>query len=415
MLSAWDKFGVVAGEYSDDPHSEINCTVCHGGDATATDKDAAHANTRTDEPGDSVIADPSAGMETCGRCHAQIASTGETSVHSTFHGYRSLFERRAGFSFASHPGIEEEFSSECGSCHTTCGQCHVSLPNTVQGGLMEGHVFKANPNTMSKTSFKQVCTACHSSRIEEEFYKLGSLESVTGYRLDTHYYKGYKCTSCHTASDMHGDGMLYGTRYASHEISRCEDCHSTVSYNDASVTFGSSGDNLFHRQHGVASGASDPVFQCQVCHSQQYKNCNSCHVSGGGITGSSYLTFKIGLNPIKDVRPEYDYVVLRHIPIAPDTYEPWGISELANYSALPSWKYASPHNILRFTARTDTTGGLNDGYDGCRACHNAVESGNDWFLRASELDSMATLLGYPEEVDANQNYVVDDAIPSQIP
>jgi len=361
-----------------------------------------------------VIADPSANIELCGSCHAQIASVNESSAHSTFEGYKTFFETRSGLAFENHPEIEEEFNDECGACHTTCGQCHVSFPNTVKGGLINGHVFNAIPVTTDKTEFKQVCTACHSSRIEEEFYKLGAMENIAGYGIDTHYYQSFKCTSCHDAMDMHGDGTITETRYESHNLSRCEDCHATVTYSDVTVTFGSDSDNIFHQQHGIASDSNDPVFQCQVCHSQDYKNCNSCHVAGSGITGEVYVTFEIGLNPIPDVRPEYDYVVLRHIPISPDTYEPWGETNLAYYSALPSWKYASPHNIRLFTERTDTSGGLNDEYDGCRSCHNASENGNDWFLRASELDSMATELGYTEEVDANQSYTVDDAIPSPL-
>jgi thiosulfate/3-mercaptopyruvate sulfurtransferase len=413
VLSAWDKFGVNASAFSDDPHSEIGCESCHGGDPTVETKDGAH--------GDSLVRDPSADIATCGQCHARIASANETSLHTTFHGYETLFETRAGYDFDAHPEIEEEFANECGACHTTCGQCHVSLPNSVQGGLMEGHEFKAVPYTLGKTSFKQVCTACHNSRIEEEFYGLNDM-AVPGYRVDAHYYTDYsKCTDCHDADEMHGDGMMYGTRYESASMPGCEDCHATVEYNDANVTFGSSGDNAFHQQHGT--GTSGTSLQCQVCHSQEYKNCNACHVGGeanpnSGVTGDPYLAFEIGKNPLAVERPEYDYVVLRHIPISPSTYDHFGEANLANFESLPNWKYASPHNIQRWTSRTDTTGGLDDGNDGCRSCHNGSQSGyTDWFLRQTDVDSIDTLLEGelsvdPKESEANSAYTVDDNIPT---
>ena len=91
--------------------------------------------------------------------------------------------------------------------------------------------------------------------------------------------------------------------------------------------------------------------------------------------------------------------MLRHIPISEDTYTGWGLPNLENYSDVETWKYASPHNIRRFTARTDTTGGQN----GCMSCHGTEDSPQGFFLRASDL------AGLPQaEQDANQDVIVPD-------
>jgi thiosulfate/3-mercaptopyruvate sulfurtransferase len=102
------------------------------------------------------------------------------------------------------------------------------------------------------------------------------------------------------------------------------------------------------------------------------------------------LGFKIGRNPLPDKR-SYEYVVLRHVPVDPNTFVDWGLA-LGNYSALPTWKYASPHNIRRTTPQTDTTG-----TGSCSAvCHNS----GTLFLRAADLRDY--------EVEANAGVLVPD-------
>ena len=247
---------------------------------------------------------------------------------------------------------------------------------SVEGGLVRGHEFLATPSQTDN------CTACHGSRVGEEY--TGSRE---GYAADVHYIPNVmKCEDCHSGAEMHGDGMIYGTRYESNLMPRCEQCHE----DDAAA-------NNFHSQHwGELS--------CQVCHSQDYKNCNKCHVGGTGIREPSYLSFKIGRNPIQGER-EYDYVTLRHIPIAEDTFEPWEVSDLTNYEALPTWKYASPHNIQLLTDRTSI-----DGDDGrtvsCAPCHETPDEGG-FFLRQADLDTMST-----REAAANAALIVPDGPPT---
>ncbi len=350
-----------------DVHGAQGCVACHSGQDGELTKADAH---------EGMVKDPSVAYEeTCGACHPGIASNFATSLHSSFHGYETLFEARSGISFESHPEIEEEFANECGACHTTCGECHVSRPRSVEGGLVQGHRFMPVPSQTNQ------CTACHGSRVGEEY--LGQRD---GYAADAHYVPmGKNCMFCHDGHEMHGTGTEVGTRYEQANMPRCEDCHSGVETT-----------NDYHTQHWGQ-------LQCQVCHSQDYKNCNKCHVGGTGVREPSYITFKIGKNPIPDER-EYEYVVLRHIPIAEDTYEPWGITDLPDFAVLPNWKYASPHNIRRWTARTDTSDGLGCAY----VCHNSAETDStaNWFLRQADIDTLTAA-----EQEANSPYIVPDGPP----
>lgn len=38
-------------------------------------------------------------------------------------------------------------------------------------------------------------------------------------------------------------------------------------------------------------------FNCQVCHSQNYNNCGSCHIHGDEVKVPAYMDYKIALNP----------------------------------------------------------------------------------------------------------------------
>jgi len=357
----------------------MGCTECHGGVDALSSANVDSMLVLMDNSHEGMVVDPAANAEeSCGRCHGDIVALNATSLHTSFRGYETLFEARTGLSFAENHEVAEEFKNECGVCHTTCGQCHISYPNSVKGGLVRSHKFLGRPSQSAH------CTSCHGSRVGEEY--LGSRE---GYSADVHYVpNSMNCVSCHDQTEMHGDGTEYETRYHSEAMPRCEDCHGGVA-EDTPET------NAWHAKH------SDN-FACQVCHSQDYKNCNLCHVAGTGIREPSYIDFKIGKNPLPELREEYDYVVLRHIPIANDTYSPWGVAEQDNFEALPTWKYASPHNIKRWTARTDTTGGVSCGY----ACHTTPDEGG-WFLRQSDLDIMTD----PDEQTANQEFIVPNGSP----
>jgi thiosulfate/3-mercaptopyruvate sulfurtransferase len=276
------------------------------------------------------------------------------------------------------------FNNHCARCHTSCGDCHVGQPASVGGGLFDGHVFTAKP-PMTRS-----CTACHGSRVGNEY--LGKNEEVPG---DVHFRQGrMNCVDCHQGSELHGkpsecqschtgpEGLEMAPadhRYAGLQTTTCESCHPTA-------TLGK--DNIeMHTVHGAD-------LSCQVCHSITYTSCDNCHVALSETTGNpyfetdaTYFTFMIGLNPRRSYDRPYKYTPLRHLPVQADQFSFYGDNLLPNFNALPTWAYATPHNIQRTTPQTET----------CNACH-----GNpDLFLTADKVR--------PEEVEANLPVIVPAA------
>jgi thiosulfate/3-mercaptopyruvate sulfurtransferase len=266
------------------------------------------------------------------------------------------------------PQIEEMMGNHCTTCHTSCGQCHVSSPTNLGGGLTEGHQFKKIP-PMNLT-----CTGCHGSRIENE-YK-GKNRPVPA---DTHWIKGgMPCFACHSADEMHGKLGEFDHRYDGPPTPSCQDpdCHPEVAAGD-----GIAYHTDFHFE----------AVSCQVCHSASYKSCYSCHVAQeDGVPffkiEPSVMGFQIGRNPRQSEDRPWQYVPVRHVPIDTESFAYYGEDLLPNFDALPTWKYATPHNIQRITPQNET----------CNACHGNAEL----FLTAEDVD--------PDELEANKDVIVEE-------
>jgi thiosulfate/3-mercaptopyruvate sulfurtransferase len=97
------------------------------------------------------------------------------------------------------------------------------------------------------------------------------------------------------------------------------------------------------------------------------------------------MAFKIGRNPLQGRYRPWKYVPVRHVPISPDSFDYYGQDLLPNFDSLPTWKYATPHNIQRATPQTET----------CNSCHGNA----DLFLAAGDMA--------PGEVAANRRVIVD--------
>jgi len=205
---------------------------------------------------------------------------------------------------------------------------------------------------------------------------------------DIHFEKGGKdCISCHKAEEIHGEGKSeYADRYeVTQKYVRCETCHQKVLNDDIEA-------------HMVHEGK----LACQVCHSQEYINCAVCHV-GRDKKGLPYFKnlkewhgFKIALNPERTEKRPYRYIVVRRVPANLTIYDYYvknGMDPVDFYS-LPTWKYASPHNIRRTTEYSES----------CNNCHGNEE------LFLTEKDMVP-----PENIKANRELVVPkDAIPKRI-
>jgi thiosulfate/3-mercaptopyruvate sulfurtransferase len=204
-------------------------------------------------------------------------------------------------------------------------------------------------------------------------------------KADIHFRQGrMKCTDCHTADEMHGDYKTIGLttedplhRYDGGQVPECLQCHTAVGSADDAIQM--------HQMHGEN-------LSCQVCHSVSYSSCDGCHVQTSEETGNpyfttegTYLTFYIGKNALKSNERPYEYVTVRHIPVATTSYSFYTGSEMTNFDALPTWAYATPHNIQRETPQNSS----------CEACHGNAEI----FLTADKVAE--------NELMANQGVIVE--------
>jgi thiosulfate/3-mercaptopyruvate sulfurtransferase len=103
----------------------------------------------------------------------------------------------------------------------------------------------------------------------------------------------------------------------------------------------------------------------------------------------SQMMFRIGLNPRQGPERPWEYVPLRHVPVAKDSFAYYGENLLSNFDSLPTWAYATPHTIQRITPQNSS----------CDACH-----GNpDVFLTEDDV--------LPDELPANQEVIVREVPP----
>jgi thiosulfate/3-mercaptopyruvate sulfurtransferase len=366
-LAPHEKIFVDSEFAEDEYHGELGCEECHGGNPDDPNWKTAH---------EGVVKDPSYPdpYDSCGMCHEDIAEHYQSSLHISLGPFKKVTEKRAGSDPAVMEKLAEAREGHCNHCHSSCGQCHISRPDSVDGGLLEAHLFQRRPPMF------QVCTACHGSRIEKEYFGKNA-----GIPPDVHKEKYFKCSKCHTAEEMHGDGNQYDNRYEVQNAPKCLDCHEDI--------YSAEAENAEqHSQHR-------DKLNCQVCHSMPYKNCYACHVGRDdqGLayfkTKGSLLNFKIGLNPLQSERRPEKFAVLRHVPTDPDTFKFYLKNSLSNFDALPTWKFATPHNIRRQTPQNKS----------CNACHGNAEL----FLRKEDVK--------PEYLEANAKVIVPpEMVPEKV-
>lgn len=351
---------LVSKDFLSTDHGEVGCVNCHGGNPAGKNKASAHKGM---DPAPSINNPEKA----CGECHEEIVATAKDSLHVTLSTFPSVLKSRADMGKWKH--IDQARKNHCASCHTSCGGCHVSRPQFAHKGFIKGHLFQNRSDPINQ------CTACHGSRVGNEFYGQRGQGDVHAAKANM------DCVACHKAKEMHAAAPkdLVG-RYYLKEMVRCTDCHNDLQY----------GSVRHHVNH------LDKV-QCQVCHSQTYVNCYSCHV-GKDNKGIAYFqnkreveTLKIGLNrDRKAPGAGYRFMLVRHVPSFPKMFDFYGKNGFTNFGNVPTWTRASPHNIQRRTWQAAS----------CNHCH-----GNRMlFLSNSDL------LDY--EKQANRKVVVpDDKIP----
>ena len=339
-------------------HYEIGCVGCHNGTGNTADKALAHS-------GD-FISHPSMFMEEkCKSCHQAIVDNFKTSIHQGT-GQKRKVTMRSGLDgpedFDQLPAHQiEGYNKNCATCHASCGECHVVRPLIGGGGLAKGHEFTKTPDMIN------VCVTCHVSRGGHAYLGVAS-----GTQPDVHLTaSGFKCVDCHDGAELHGDGNPVEQRYAYAGLPKCENCHTNL----GSI-------NTYHNIHY-------DDFNCQVCHSQVYNNCGECHIHGDGARIPSYLGFKIAENPIPEIKPDFNFTLVRRTLAAPDNWDLYGVPQYANFDAFPTYNYTSPHNLLRWTDRTN----VGDGKSCSSNCHIRNEGGvlinKSLFLFQDDLEDWA--------------------------
>ena len=343
-------------------HGEIACEACHGGNPKDPNWHTAHKG---------IVRDPTFpdADKACGKCHKNIASTAKNSLHYTLGPFEKVIKARAN---KKDKGILEKVcqgrEKHCNACYASCGQCHVSRPDYIEGGFLAGHLFQKRP-PMGTT-----CASCHGVRVYAEL--TGANDD---YPPDVHYEKeAMECMDCHTGKEIHSDATGVATRFDLPERPRCDQCHPDVVSEKPKTD-----SHTIHR---------DKV-ACQVCHAVGYKNCFNCHVGTdkNGLTyfrsGKTEMLFKVGLNPSKTKDRPHNYVVLRHPPANPKLFDFYVTNGLKDFDKLPTWKLDTPHNIQRITPQNKT----------CNNCHGNAAL----FLQEKDVTDW--------EQKANARVVVPDA------
>lgn len=371
----WEKVWVDAVQFPGSIHGLNGCVGCHGG-VQSPDKETAHAG---------LVVNPSKDAQAlCGKCHPDIVSYNTSSLHANQTGFYTVMNARS--APRSHAGLKAAIDGNCTSCHTTCGECHVSQPAMAGGGFVNGHLFSRTPSMTAN------CAVCHSSRVGNEY-----LGKNDGQPADVHFEQGgMDCMQCHNAHEIHGQPDDCSSchpgpqnsavqppdhRYGGIQSPRCESCHANISAGQDEI--------LMHQMHGSN-------LSCQVCHSVAYTNCDGCHVTGKDPAGkpiyeleSVYSMFLIGRNPMQSYERPYRYVPVRHVPVTRDIFDLFGANLLPNFDQVETWKYTTPHNIQRRTPQTES----------CNACHGNPAV----FLTADKIA--------PDELEANRKVIVDSPPP----
>ena len=385
-MEDWEKVNIDKAFLTDRHFVEFfnsDCKLCHGGVEPALTRAAAHVD---------MIAAPSyPDGQLCANCHADQVNSQHTALHFEIRGLsnptRGVVAQRANPNMLKE--LELGLNNHCSGCHVkACGDCHVSRPQYNGKGLVKGHVFYKTPKATSN------CTGCHGARIEKEMLGKGGKDlddNELFMKADVHWNpNAMTCDKCHQGH-QNQDGIFH--RYDVENGPRCEKCHPDVATDTQ---------NNMHAIHANPSN-DKPLLQCHVCHSQPYNNCRSCHVSIDEKDNpifdcnTSWFQFKIGKNYLKSAKRPYDYVVVRHVPVAVDTFKYYGDNILSNFDVLPTWKYATPHNILKEIKfpKDDEAGPLPQAR-GCNSCHGHPEL----FLSSEDIED--------SEAAANSKVIVTD-------
>ncbi len=163
-----------------------------------------------------------------------------TGLHSTANGMAYWYDKAQG-GLETVAGVPYE-QLACKNCHVkSCDVCHKSVVND-----------KASYSVKEAKS-QEKCLGCHAR--EASMMKIDKGANTP----DVHFANGMTCMDCHTAREMHGDGVEYLSMKQKGAMDvNCEECHESLSRIEA---------------HTVHNGKLD----CKACHVRQVVSCTNCH------------------------------------------------------------------------------------------------------------------------------------------
>ncbi|MCS6829059.1 MAG: hypothetical protein RMM08_06075 [Armatimonadota bacterium] len=172
-----------------------------------------------------------------------IEETFRTSLHATRAGKATWYSKQnGGFEALTNISISD---MKCMKCHPgTKADGSPIDPATYRPGCDDCHSSPGSPVSDA------TCLKCHSRQARE---------IALGYS-DVHRAKGFRCMSCHTLEDVHGDGKQYASWLDEGAVKvKCETCHKAVA-------------NI--QVHQVHNNTVD----CTACHTQSVISCYNCHL-----------------------------------------------------------------------------------------------------------------------------------------
>jgi hypothetical protein len=202
-----------------------------------------------------------------------------TSLHGSRLGHLTLYSKHLG-------GLET--LTDIPAEELGCLQCH------------HGSGIRADGSSIDPESYEPGCADCHDSTqgdpgpVDDPAVCLDCHRRQAGELAaqlpDVHRDAGFTCTSCHTKSEMHGDGNLYSSLLApGAKKVACEDCHLDAD-NPAPPP------SLLSPYHEIHAKRVD----CSACHAKTVFACTNCHVPGIGQPIGIHQGFKMLVQGTRD-------------------------------------------------------------------------------------------------------------------
>ena len=163
-----------------------------------------------------------------------------SSLHYTTNGMQHWYSKENG-GLEVITGIPYD-SLGCKNCHTPgCDVCH----------KIEKNEKFAYSTEISKS--QTICLKCHGRT--RSMLKIDKAVN----QQDVHFERGMQCMDCHTAREMHGDGVKYASLEQPGAMdTKCENCHEEIDSTNA------------HTVHGEK-------LDCKACHLRHVVSCTNCH------------------------------------------------------------------------------------------------------------------------------------------